>query len=199
MALVPSSFSFRMLRGTSWKQVYRISIRMSRGTSSKQVYRISICDNCHAASRRRLHMKVFLTHRMNVLWLQLTITFVCKQVSTFLLNLVKRWLGRKSELFCLGQLATGVKRWSFLSSQVSATTKIFPSLRGRRSKGKGKGIRARDHARGRRERAPRVSLALKTPFSKTPFPFPFKRLPRRLNFSKSNPQMFCDKLNVKAS
>ena len=169
MALVPSSFSFRMLRGTSWKQVYRISIRMSRGTSSKQVYRISICDNCHATSRRRLDMKVFLTHRMNVLWLQLTITFVCKQVSTFLLNLVKRWLGRKSELFCLGQLATGVKRWSFLSSQVSATTKIFPSLRGRRSKGKGKGIRARDHARGRRERAPRVSLAPKTPFSKTPF------------------------------
>ena len=62
-----------------------------------------------------------------MLWLQLTIAFVCKQVSTFLLNLVKRWLGRKSELFCLGQLATGVKRWSFLSSQVSVTTKIFLS------------------------------------------------------------------------
>ena len=29
-------------------------------------------------------------------------------------------------------------------------------------------------------RAPRVSLAPKTPFLKTPFPFPFKRLPRRL-------------------
>ena len=29
-------------------------------------------------------------------------------------------------------------------------------------------------------RAPRVSLAPKTPFPKTPFPFPFKRLPRRL-------------------
>ena len=170
MALVSSSFSFRMLRGTSWKQVYRISIRMSRGTSSKQVYRISICDNCHATSRRRLHMKVFLTHRMNVLWLQLTITFVCKQVSTFLLNLVKRWLGRKSELFCLGQLATGVKRWSFLLSQVSATTKIFPSLRGRRSKGKGKGIRARDHARGRRS-APLAFLSrLKLHFPKLPFP-----------------------------
>ena len=42
------------------------------------------------------------------------------------------------------------------------------SLRGRRSTGKGKGIRARDHV-------PRVSLA-----PKTPFPFPFKRLPRRL-------------------
>ena len=63
------------------------------------------------------------------------------------------------------------------------------SLHGRRSKGKGKGIRAWDHARGRREegvslppssRAPRVSLAPKTPFPKTPFPFPFKRLPRRL-------------------
>ena len=77
----------------------------------------------------------------------------------------------------------------------------FDNLRGRRSKGKGKGIRARDHARGRREegnackeaivfaipptpvslppssRAPRVSLASKTPFS-----FPFKRLPRRLKF-----------------
>ena len=176
-----------------------VSFRMLGDTSSKQVFHVLIRDNCHATSHRRLQMKVFSSHRMNALWLQLTIAFVCKQVSTFLLNLVKRWLGRKSELFCLGQLATGVKRWSFLSSQVSATTKIFPSLRGRRSKGKGKGIRARDHARGRRERAPRVSLALKTPFSKTPFPFPFKRLPRRLNFSKSNPQMFCDKLNVKAS
>ena len=29
-------------------------------------------------------------------------------------------------------------------------------------------------------RAPRVSLAPKTPFPKTPFPFSFKRLPRRL-------------------
>ena len=78
----------------------------------------------------------------------------------------------------------------------------FDSLRGRRSKGKGKGIRARDHARERREegnackeatvfaipptpvslplssRAPRVSLA-----PKTPFPFPFKRLPRRLGLA----------------
>ena len=45
------------------------------------------------------------------------------------------------------------------------------SLRGRRSKGKG--IRARDHEGG--GRAPRLSLA-----PKTPFPFPFKRLPRRL-------------------
>ena len=34
-------------------------------------------------------------------------------------------------------------------------------------------------------RAPRVSLAPKTPFPKTPFPFPFKRLPRRLSFSCS--------------
>ena len=57
---MPSSFSFRILRGTSWKQVYRISVRMLRGTSSKQVYRISIRDNFHATSRRRLHMKVFL-------------------------------------------------------------------------------------------------------------------------------------------
>ena len=29
-------------------------------------------------------------------------------------------------------------------------------------------------------RAPRFSLAPKTPFPKTPFPFPFKRQPRRL-------------------
>ena len=29
-------------------------------------------------------------------------------------------------------------------------------------------------------RAPRVSLAPETPFPKTPFSFPFKRLPRRL-------------------
>ena len=42
------------------------------------------------------------------------------------------------------------------------------SLRGRRLKGKGKGVL---NARG----ASRVSLA-----PKTPFPFPFKRLPRRL-------------------
>ena len=62
------------------------------------------------------------------------------------------------------------------------------SLRGRRSKGKGKGITARDHARGRREEGnppsflarPSRSLARKTPFHKAPFPFPFKRLPRRL-------------------
>ena len=33
---------------------------------------------------------------------------VCKQVSTFLLNLVKMWLDHKSELICLGQLPTGV-------------------------------------------------------------------------------------------
>ena len=30
-------------------------------------------------------------------------------------------------------------------------------------------------------RAPRVSLARKNPFPKAPFPFPFKRLPRRLS------------------
>ena len=66
------------------------------------------------------------------------------------------------------------------------------SLRGRRLKGKGKGVfgvrETRGPGRARREgrketpvsflpssRAPRISLALKTPF-----PFPFKRLPRRL-------------------
>ena len=39
----------------------------------------------------------------------------------------------------------------------------------------------RDHARGPPSSgAPRVSLAPRTPFSQTPFPFPFKRLPRRL-------------------
>ena len=46
------------------------------------------------------------------------------------------------------------------------------SLRGRLLKEKGKGITARDHARGRREEG--------NPFHKAPFPFPFKRLPRRL-------------------
>ena len=60
----------------------------------------------------------------------------------------------------------------------------FTSLRGRRLKGKGKGIRARDHAR----RVPppsflaRPSHFSQTPFPKTPFLFPFKRLPRRLPF-----------------
>ena len=40
-------------------------------------------------------------------------------------------------------------------------------------------------------RAPLVSLAPKTPFPKTPFPFPFKRLPRRLCLElpkRCNPQ-----------
>ena len=69
----------------------------------------------------------------------------------------------------------------------------YPSLRGRRLKGKGKGIlgaremRGPDRARregGKRSfppssRAPRVSLG-----PKTPFPFPFKRLPRRLQLSR---------------
>ena len=49
---------------------------------AKQVYRISIRDNCHATSRRRLHMKVFLSHRMNVLRLRLTIAFICKQLTS---------------------------------------------------------------------------------------------------------------------
>ena len=79
----------------------------------------------------------------------------------------------------------------FLYLNMVCTIKFIVSLRGRRLKGKGKRIRARDHARGRREEgtlppsscAPRVSLAPKTPFPKTPFPFPFKRLPRRLIYS----------------
>ena len=67
-----------------------------------------------------------------------------------------------------------------------------PSLRGRRLKGKGKGVLGARETRGAREEegketgvyflpsllahpGPRVSLA-----PKTPFPFPFKRLPRRL-------------------
>ena len=63
----------------------------------------------------------------------------------------------------------------------------FTSLRGRRLKRKGKGISgARDHARGvslpPSSHAPRISLTPKTPFPKTPFLFPFKRLPRRLPF-----------------
>ena len=80
------------------------------------------------------------------------------------------------------RLGRDAKNTFFLSRLTRPTG---DSLRGRRSKGKGKGIRARDHARGRRfpsllPRAPRVSLATKTPLPKTPFPFPFKRLPRRL-------------------
>ena len=47
------------------------------------------------------------------------------------------------------------------------------SLRGKRLKGKVKGVLGARETRG--ARAPRVSLA-----PKTPFPFPFKRLPRRL-------------------
>ena len=58
--------------------------------------------------------------------------------------------------------------------RIKVIYKMSGSLRGRRWKGKGKGIWARDHV-------PRVSLELKTPFPKTPFPFPFKRLARRLN------------------
>ena len=56
------------------------------------------------------------------------------------------------------------------------------SLRGRRLKGNGKGAGGARETRGACEeggreggRAPRVSLA-----PKTPFPLPFKRLPRRL-------------------
>ena len=52
------------------------------------------------------------------------------------------------------------------------------SLRGRRLKGKGKGVLGARETRGAHEeggRAPRFSLV-----PKTPFPFPFKRLPRRL-------------------
>ena len=52
------------------------------------------------------------------------------------------------------------------------------SLRGRRLKGKGKGVLC-----ARETRFSRVSLAPKTPFPKTPFPFPFKRLPRRLRLT----------------
>ena len=50
------------------------------------------------------------------------------------------------------------------------------SLRGKRLQGKGKGFWARG------KRASRVSLA-----PKTPFPFPFKRLPRRLGDEKRAP------------
>ena len=53
-------------------------------------------------------------------------------------------------------------------SSLIAARLPFASLRGRRLKGKRKGVL------GARE-TPRVSLA-----PKTPFPFPFKRLPRRL-------------------
>ena len=61
-----------------------------------------------------------------------------------------------------------------VAERIKVIYKMSGSLRGRRWKKKGKGIWARDHV-------PRVSLAPKTAFPKTPFPFPFKRLPRRLN------------------
>ena len=73
------------------------------------------------------------------------------------------------------------------SRSIGVEGKLLNSLRGRRLKGKGKGVLGARETRGAREegggegnlppssRAPRVSLALKTPF-----PFPFKRLPRRL-------------------
>ena len=83
-----------------------------------QVYRISI--SCHAIALRWLRMKVFFffTHHMNLLWLQLNPFkfLVCKYVSTFLLNLVKTWLDRKSELICLGQLPTGLNIFFVQSS-----------------------------------------------------------------------------------
>ena len=57
------------------------------------------------------------------------------------------------------------------------------SLRGRRLKGKGKGALGKGVlvSLPPSSRAPRFSLAPKTPFSKTPFPLPFKRQPRRLD------------------
>ena len=54
-----------------------------------------------------------------------------------------------------------------------AAYRFLTSLRGRRLKGKGKGVLGARETRG--ARTPRVSLA-----PKTPFPFPFKRLPHRL-------------------
>ena len=60
--------------------------------------------------------------------------------------------------------------------RIKVIYKMSGSLRGRRWKGKGKGIWARDHV-------PRVSLELKNSLSQNSLslPFPFKRLPRRLN------------------
>ena len=74
-------------------------------------------------------------------------------------------------------------------NRVCTVTYTFPSLRRRRLKGKGKGVSGARETRGEREEGgkevpfllarpvPRVSLA-----PKTPFPFPSKRLPRRLYF-----------------
>ena len=59
-----------------------------------------------------------------------------------------------------------------------------PSLRDRRLKGKEKGVLGARETRGARP-GPRVSLA-----PKTPFPFPSKRLPRRLSKPKST-TVFC--------
>ena len=50
------------------------------------------------------------------------------------------------------------------------------SLRGRRLKGKGEGVLAKGVLGARETRGAREG----TPFPKTPSPFPFKRLPRRL-------------------
>ena len=65
----------------------------------------------------------------------------------------------------------------YLSFFVAAAEFRLGSLRGRRLKGKGKGVLGGE----KRERCPsssrdpRISLV-----PQTPFPFPFKRLPRRL-------------------
>ena len=58
---------------------------------------------------------------------------------------------------------------------LSVSQKIWSSLRGRHLKGKGKGVLCAGEMRG----TTRVSLA-----PKTPFPFPFKRLPRRLDLEQ---------------
>ena len=86
---------------------------------------------------------------------------------------------RQAFAFCasLGQGFLVRKRGKKSTSEASRARDFSSSssLRGRRLKGKGKGVLGARETRG--ARAPPVSLAPKTPFT-----FPFKRLPRRLLF-----------------
>ena len=89
--------------------------------------------------------------------------------------------------------------YTFFSTSLSPCSVyiISSSLRGRRLKGKRKGVLGARETRGAlppSSRAPRVFLA-----PKTPFPFPSKRPPRRLNFffcfsslKDSGDCLFCD-------
>ena len=88
-------------------------------------------------------------------------------------SLRKKKMGRRESLLPIFFLREGDVCTQ--ASHVAALVRcvLIGSLRGRRLKGKGKGGFGRErNARG----APLAFLA-----PKTPFPFPFKRLPRRLS------------------